>query len=1431
MFRWVVPAMCAVLSLLAAVPRAGAQVNAALNRPVTASGPLWPGFPASNIVDGQTTTFTHPQAATGTLGFRYDINLQTSRNLTLIRVINRDNCCPERLTNYRVSVHPDNGGAPGAAVWSAVVRANGTNSGLGGSDEVTAAAHAAGTFTGQWVRIENLSNAAYNPQLAEVQVWTDDVASPNLALNKPVTSSAATWGGLPPGNLTDGNPTTVSHPAANVQTGFFYQIDLLRVQPLDRIVVRQRGDCCPERLRNYRVSVLAESGGAPGAVAWSADVRTDLTFAEPGGADILTAAAGTGSFSGRFVRIQNLGNEAFSPQIAEVEVYRAPSPHIRFFRPDAGNITATGQPGLPAQAVLTWEVEGADSVSLNNGLGARPASGSVAVSPAAATTYTLTAVNAAGTSTASVIIAVDGVPQPLRISEFVADPGGSLRDDDDDVSDWIEIHNPNAWTVNPSGMGLSDDAALPMKWRFPAWVIPPGGRVVVFASGKDRVGTTGVVHTNFSLSRSGETLTLSAADGVVMDRVPEDWPTTPLYPPQALETGYGRNAAGAWRYFRPPSPGEANPGDGFAGVVADTRFTPRRGVYGTAQQVTIACDTPGAVIRYTTNGTAPTESTGTVYSAPITVNASTVIRAAAFAPGLAPTNVDTHSYLIPETVAAQPTMATTVTQQAVWGPQIPAALRDLPTVSLATPDPAAVNNDAEVPASIEWLDAAGGSTAAAGAGLTYFGGAFTNFAKKSFRLQFRSRYGNARFEAPLFAGADHGVPAVERFDAIELRSGSHDMRDRGFYMSNLFTDQVMLELGHVSPHGRMVHLYINGVYWGVYHLRERWNAAMMADYLGGTKEDYEAINGNYNVGGWPTPGVPYDGTGAGWEQAKLKRTDYQGIRPLVDVTNYVDYMITWMFGNSEDEYRTAGMPGPGSGFKFLMNDADGWLSVNSSNVIAAWDGNDNNTARASSLTGGVFTAGRSAGDGPGAIFAGLLLAGNADYRILLADRIEQLLGPDGALSAARNLARLDTMCQAVQRPMIPEAARWNYRLPDNWQAAWNVCRTSWVPGRTAAVRTHFRNAGLLPATTAPVFAQHGGAFAPGFALTMTGPAGATVFYTIDGRDPRQPGGAVTGTAAVYAAPVALSGNTWVKARSRTGTGEWSGLTSAFFRGESEAAVPSGAVVFSELHFNPAGDDDAEFVELMNVSTVHAVNLRGCRITGGIRHAFSPWRDVVLAPGERLVVVDSDAAHRRVHGWAAAISGVYRDQLANEGEAIVLQTENGTALASLTWSDAWSPLADGGGRSLVLVRPRMGVDLSDPANWRPSTGEAGNPGTSDDGPAFTGTADADTDGDGLSALIEYALGRSDLAREPEPALSLEPGAVVQVRCVKAAAADDAILTPEVSGDGLTWASGPAVLRPVAEEVQPGGRIRATWEVLPGASGSGNRLFVRMRARLR
>ena len=96
------------------------------------------------------------------------------------------------------------------------------------------------------------------------------------------------------------------------------------------------------------------------------------------------------------------------------------------------------------------------------------------------------------------------------------------------------------------------------------------------------------------------------------------------------------------------------------------------------------CATPGAVVRYTTDRTEPTATTGTAYSSPVVISNTTVLRAAAFFPDWAPSDVDTQTYLYPSNIIAAANMRTTITKNAVYGPQMRAALTDVPSVSLVT---------------------------------------------------------------------------------------------------------------------------------------------------------------------------------------------------------------------------------------------------------------------------------------------------------------------------------------------------------------------------------------------------------------------------------------------------------------------------------------------------------------------------------------------------------------------------------------------------------------------------------------------------------------------------------------------------------------------------------------------------------------------------
>lgn len=115
----------------------------------------------------------------------------------------------------------------------------------------------------------------------------------------------------------------------------------------------------------------------------------------------------------------------------------------------------------------------------------------------------------------------------------------------------------------------------------------------------------------------------------------------------------GHTALVGWE--PPIVPALWNPYNGGGGTVATPTFSPASGTYSSAQSVTISCTTSGATIRYTTNGSDPTSSS-TVYTGPITVSATTTIKAKAFQSGLMDSGIASATYTISSTTqVAAPT--------------------------------------------------------------------------------------------------------------------------------------------------------------------------------------------------------------------------------------------------------------------------------------------------------------------------------------------------------------------------------------------------------------------------------------------------------------------------------------------------------------------------------------------------------------------------------------------------------------------------------------------------------------------------------------------------------------------------------------------------------------------------------------------------------
>lgn len=1015
----------------------------------------------------------------------------------------------------------------------------------------------------------------------------------------------------------------------------------------------------------------------------------------------------------------------------------------------------------------------------------------------------------------------------VRISEFMASNDTGLADEDGDRPDWIELYNPLAAPVDLSGWRLTDDPAEPALWTVPAVSIPAGGYLVVFASAKNRVVPGRNLHTSFSLDASGEPLLLLRPDGTVADS----------YSPreQAPDLSFGEGSTGGRGYLR-PTPNAAN-GPAFAYGINQVTFSVPRGFYFAAQTLTLSANVPGSLIRYTTDGTKPSAANGLTYSGPIAVSPGTApatrgtrrIRAVALNAQAAATRHVTHTYLFVNGVVApatdgitgqansnNPGQTSAIKANPTYAALLDDALLDLPAISISNPSGLPTVNESE--AAIEFIPP-GGAEVEEGfqvnCGIQAVGGHSIGSPKNNFRLYFRSEYGEPKLNYPLFRGHPYDLHgAVSSFDRLSLRSGSHDtffwLADTAnppspgtpadaLYLRNIMMDDLHLAMGHIAPHGRFAHCFVNGAYHGLYHIREYPNEDFLASYLGGPATRYEFTNGaNPAENGTP-------GWSAVWSTIKsLAANNYAECARLVDVTQLADYQVlNFWAGNNWDwnpnQNWIAGGPNlpDAGGWKFLSYDNDIIWMHPASNVVGR------------EVPDGLFNA----------------LMNHEEFRVLFRDRFYRHCFHGGVLTAGRASAMLDFRSAQIQKAIVAETARWQpgtaTALPwdrdGEWQAELNRIKTRFFPARVGVLTSQLVAHGWYP-LAAPEFSQHGGSVAPDYRPEITGPAGATIYATTDGSDPRLPGGGVNPSAIIVTTPVppslAVNGVKLIRLRARNAA-TWSPLNETTF--SSIAVVPAGPanIVVSEIHYHPAVGG-TEFIELMNIAAT-AVDLSGAAFSRGIEFTVPP--NTVLAPGARYPITAAQFEN------ASALS--------NGGERITLVSGDGvTVIRDFTYRDAapWPATPDGTGPSLVLMNPRAAATDAwhkDGSRWRYSIVSGGTPGGTD-GRSFAGNPSADADGDGLRAVVEHALGTSDADASSGftgYGLTADPARSESYLFSfhRSAVAEDVLFTVEISTSlaAGSWAT-VGVVRVSA--AQAGDTIAELWRLTPPQPATP--LFVRL-----
>ena len=544
---------------------------------------------------------------------------------------------------------------------------------------------------------------------------------------------------------------------------------------------------------------------------------------------------------------------------------------------------------------------------------------------------------------------------------------------------------------------------------------------------------------------------------------------------------------------------------GMAGLMAQPRFSQPHGLYDGGSLTVSITGEEGAEIRYTTDGSEPTAESR-LYTVPLLLSKTTILRAAEVREGVVSSPVATASYIFISSVLKQPNnpegyptewgdytqiwgtapadyeMDPEMTGDETLSQKISDGLKQLPILSIVSdkdnffshendPDRGGiyiftgppVGDDTghgwTRPASVELFGGPQQHDLSTDCGVRLHGGhgrlAEKN-PKHSFRLVFKEKYGPKSLKYPLF-----GEDEPAKFDQLVLRchfgnAWQHWMennRQKAQYTRDVWARRMQRKLGRTSVNALYVHLFLNGMYWGLYNLAERVDGQFGKDHLGGDKSDIDVIKIEEDGGNHLEAS---EGDMEAWNlmtETAAKAADdtyYQQLDTLLDIDNFIDYMLINQYaGNTDWDHhnwyairRHNTDSGVSEGFRFLCWDSEIILENERENVLSKNNGYQSPT--------GIFQQ----------------LLRNDDFARRYLRRAKELLSDDGLLGQGSVVEVWDSLYHTISTALYDEAARWGdyrrdvhrwqsagqlYTVDNHYMAERNRLLTQYFPVRTANV--------------------------------------------------------------------------------------------------------------------------------------------------------------------------------------------------------------------------------------------------------------------------------------------------------------------------------------------------------------------------------------------
>ncbi len=450
--------------------------------------------------------------------------------------------------------------------------------------------------------------------------------------------------------------------------------------------------------------------------------------------------------------------------------------------------------------------------------------------------------------------------------------------------DWIEIYNAGNSSVDLINYTITDDINEPEKYRFiHSTHIGAKSYILIWADGYNNY-----IHTNFSLDRDGEYIALISPGGTIVDSV--------NYERQIPDISYGRQSEGSndWVYFAEPTPAGSNSTTGISNLVQapDVSFSLGSGFYSSSQTAAISTSSPTAAIHYTTDGSIPNDNSP-VYSSPIQISATTVLKARCYESNVLPGSIGVSTYFINESYAIPVVSLSTDPYYFFnwsWGIYVEGA-NGIP--GCGREEPANWFQDWERPVNFEYFDTDGGRRVNKMVGTKIIGACSRNWPSKSLTLISREKYGEQGIDYKFFSNKD-----INSFKSLNLRNSGNDFGEtmlRDGFMQNLLVGRMDIDYQSYQP----TVVFLNGEYRGILNLREKMNEHYVASNYDIDADDVSVLENNADVinGSADHYNNLLDYINS-HDLSIQENFDY--VNTQMDVNQYLNYYISNTFFDNED---------------------------------------------------------------------------------------------------------------------------------------------------------------------------------------------------------------------------------------------------------------------------------------------------------------------------------------------------------------------------------------------------------------------------------------------------------------------------------------------------------------------------------------------------